>query len=684
MYVRQYTNLGSLMSIDGYERPIRLPDPPRESEIINNGLPIEQQKFKREELPTDDEFLGWDRKRQEAFARDQWHKRINGQWIRIKGELFFFTGSFWFYLNYWYEDNGMLPDFRMEGLEFFLVLDDIERSSVDIGVFDIKGRRQGDTGKSLSYGYELCTRYRASQFGMQHVNEEGAFGNYQRLMSAHALIRPWFKPNQSSLSAEPKDGLVFRFKTTGSTRSEAESAGIRHLNSRITYKPTKAGAYDGQRLRFYHLDEPGKMKPSDMDIVECWAVVRETLTLNVGQIVVGKAAFTTTVEDIASGSTVAKCKELWSQSDPTNTDAYGRTLSGLVRYFRSYLCSAPIDEYGFHKKSEAASYRAERIRQYIESGDFHGLAAFKRKYPETIDEALSIPPSDCIFYPALLDVQSAQIDEWKAHLKIDPRHEASNIPLPVRGNLEWTNGIMSDVKFVPTPNGKFNVSQFPIRPNAREVISGISNPGNTFAYSMGVDPIDHVKGRHTKSDFAMSIFRKFDPMYEPFLQYMDTEHGKEVFNKHMMMTNRFVLEYRNRFMNPNDSYMDMLKAMVWYGVSALIERDKPGAIHFATQNGAAKYLKYKNHFWGGAKRETTPGLKQTQQSTSIFVEHLKTYVSSYHQLLTLPGIIADLRQCNGDNMNDCDLVVASGLALADANLSEITSSKNSAFTEELW
>lgn len=676
LYEKKYAPVYDTIIVRGFEIPIPLPVKPKDRDIVNYGLSPAKQKFCREVVPTNKQWASMTAKEQDAFAATQWHHRINGRWYFIKGDPYYIPGNAWFFFNYWVMSSGGLPEFRWEAVEYFLVDDFITNHQYHLGKFVVKSRRIGETEKELCAGYEMTTRFRNSNFGMMNVKDDEAQENFLRLVSSWKDMKPWFRP--SSVTKDPKKLLNFDL-------DEAPLDGEPPaLKVKINYRPTKLRSYDGWKLRRIHWDEIGKILPSDINVLAQWAILKECITLHNGMKKVGVGAATTTVEDFGSGKTVEVCKTLWKQSDPTATDSRGRTLSGLVRYFRDFRCTAPVDEWGFHDIEGAEKNRFDRIKAFMAAGDLDGLSAYKRKFPDKPEDALTVPEGLCIMYPALLDMQVNDMDLMEER-RLDYSDEvAARYPKAMRGDLVWESGFMGNVKWIPNEtSGKFYISHHPVMPNNNTVVAGRKYPGNKGVYTIGVDPVDHMKGKNGGSDFAISIFRVLDYSSEPYIKWIDTDAGMEVANKEEMVTNRFVCTYSNRPMNPRESYEDTLKVAMYYGVPAFIEHNKPGIMFYFESVEASHFLDWKHPMLRiGAAKPTTPGMPTSNTSSQLWQDILRSYVYLWHKLLIHRNLISNLRGFTGDNTTESDLVVSAGFAIAQAKALEYsTKTKRGQWTE---
>jgi hypothetical protein len=665
LYVKRPGKPSDAISIEGFDLRVPMPFKPPMEQMENYGLPIEQQKFKRTILPPDLE--SWEVKDQKLVVAAEWHKRLHGLWVLIKGEPFYIPGTAYVYYNYWVMEDGQVPTFRMEGLELFQIWDLVENDDSTYGLVDIKGRRLGDTDKFSYLEWEWVTRYRNQAAGQQNVTEREAQQAFDRIVQANRSMPFFFRPLNDALDA-PKQELIFRYPPT-KTRPTTK---LYHIGGRIDYKPTKLKMYDGKRLARYRMDECFKISPADMDVEEQWKIVRLCLSLNNGKRIIGKCVLLSTVEHMAGGATVRTATNFWNYSDPTNLNANGRTITGLWRIFRNFEKSAEVDEWGFHKKEEARKHRQSEIDALMAQGSIDDVASLKRKMPDTIEEALAMPSEDCILFPVLLDNQMESL-KWRAQ---------NGDPQSVYGDLVWRNGFGSDVIFMPNPKGRWEISQHPTTPNIRQYRGNQVMPGNTEGYAAGIDPIDHTKPVREGSYGAIAVYRPYDPLEED--QTIFNEKG-EIIAVDKMHTDTFVCAYRFRPMKPYEFYEDALKTMIYYGCKAFIERDKPGIINYLEEKGFVHYLAAKPHSVATRDRgvlDNTPGAKASTPIITSYIEALKTHVAERHSGYKLVSLLSDYRNFTGENRTDRDLTVAAGFALLLGR--KLERSKNKINSNKRW
>ena len=103
---------------DLYPYEIELPAPPPAEQIINYGLPPDEQVFQRvvipkeikalNNLPREAAFAAIERSLEmTAFVEKMWFKFTFGEWQYINGRALHISPTYWFYLNFWKLDAGL-------------------------------------------------------------------------------------------------------------------------------------------------------------------------------------------------------------------------------------------------------------------------------------------------------------------------------------------------------------------------------------------------------------------------------------------------------------------------------------------------------------------------------------------------------------------------------------------------
>lgn len=656
-YTAMFSGKGPVVHIEGYEYGIKMPDPPDIKEMVNYGLPKNQQVFRRTILPK--RFRAMDERDQRPIVDREWHRRRNGLWYLIDGEPVYLTGTAYFFYNYWYTESGPLPQFRFEGMEFFWMWMDVLNDPTAFGLLDIKCRRIGDTEKSLCIMYDEATRYRNSKAGHQNITDNDAEKNFRRIVNAHKKMIFFFKPITSGRD-NPKESLNFSFPSRQVTGDLLEEEALKdgaemirpELNSVLDYRASKPTQYDGERLRIFYSDEPGKYQ--SMDLLELWGIVKPCLTLNSMDMIIGKALFTTTAEELGNGSCLANIHALYNQSDPSTKGVLGVTQSGLKRCFRNATMAAAVDKFGKVDKAKAVKALREKRESLLETGQLKELANFNRRFPIEIDDVFKPSSLDCELLPEMLD---PQID-W---LQSQPKE------MHQRFKLAWVERLKT-VEAIPDENGPWYFTQPVESPNAFFMIEGRRIPGNKKKYSIGVDPVDHrnVKGG---SNTGIAVFRNYDPTIDGHLQNIHENIDPREVRK--MNTDQFVACYNKRSGDPTEMYEDTLKAAVFFGAQAMVESNKPGVLNHFENNGMRSYLaaQVKELKRKNSRRKPTPevkGIYAGTESINEYVDKLLLYISRRVHSCYLKPLLDQWRVFKVEDRTKYDLAVASGWALVQA------------------
>ncbi|MCH9659840.1 MAG: hypothetical protein K0U54_02905 [Bacteroidetes bacterium] len=666
-------------AIEGFEIPVNLPKKPPRKYFKNYGKKVKNQKFKRESIPNN--LKDWSDDKRDAYVDKLYHKRNNGEWWLIKGKEIYITGRFWFYLNFWQTEAGVLPQFREGDYCFFLVWEHCFLDKECYGLLDIKGRRMGDTEKALFLMWEFASITRNSWCGMQNVKEDDAQDNFLRIVVAHNKIPWYFKPIMKGRSAPTKVMLfdypevIYSHKKLEDKKNKGELEGQSDIHykydairGRIDFESSGKGKYDGKRLGIWHLDEPGKIEAFDVN--EQWAVIKPALALSNGKIIVGKTIWTTTVEDIETSKTLENIKKTWDGSDPNKRNDNNRTTTGMYRYFRNCVYAHEVDEWGFHKKEECLTMVFNTIKGFEELTDWDGLASFQRKHPITIEDVFRPPHNECILYPALLDRRKIQLETDKNGIGGDFEADGSRVKNRIiTGDFVWTNGFGSQVQWLPGPKGKWHVSRFPKNPNNCFVLGdGLPRPGNDPLYTMGVDPVDHMTEDGQGSDGAAVIYERFNSFIDTNVAINDKDEVEE-FDRWKLITSNFVADFVDRPDDPTELFEEILMAAIYYGVAIFPETNRGSIVVWFNENGFKHYVKHRpeptrvDTAGKKGKKKKERGTKASKPIINLYIQELKKYV--VHRIVSTRHvrIINDFRLFNGKNRTVRDLTVAAGFAL---------------------
>ena len=311
LYTVNWDKTSGTVPLGGYDVP--LPEMPPLETMENYGLDISDQKFKRTKIPAtllkkkpiieDSE--------EEEFIKGEYHKIHNGTWILIKGIPIYLTGAYYFFLNYWTTNQGKKPDFKYIQCLLFLFWEMVVRNKKLYGLFLVKPRRIGGTEITISWLYADVLRYRNMVCGMQSKNEDSVFKNYRRVLNAHKNMIWFMKPiNQGSTGN--KDGLFLRYpeeQQTAKKLKEAAENGEKEssyedpeINSDLTYQPSVATAYDGERLDRYILNEFGKCLAKGTRVMMYSGEIRVVEDIQEGDVLMGEDGTPRVVKTLIYGN----------------------------------------------------------------------------------------------------------------------------------------------------------------------------------------------------------------------------------------------------------------------------------------------------------------------------------------------------------------------------------------------
>tara|TARA_R100000278_G_scaffold96113_1_gene73459 strand:+ start:2409 stop:4487 length:2079 start_codon:yes stop_codon:yes gene_type:complete len=635
---------------------IGLPKPPTKKSMLFSNKTKKNQYWRREEinpLCTRDNVDKF-----EDYIIEEFRRRREGVWFLNKGVPTYITGSHYMYIQWSKIDVGY-PEYRDANRRLFLFWEACKVDYRCYGICYLKNRRSGFSYCSASEIINIASSSENSVNGILSKTGKDA----QDLFTDKAVYifrnYPWFfKPIQDG-SSNPRMELAFRTPAQKITKKNKYSSVDESLNSIINWRNTQSNSYDGQKLKLLIHDESAKWsKPNS--IKKNWRITRTCLLL--GRKIVGKCMMGTTANAQEMGG--EEYKEIYYNSDITNRDANGQTVSGLYSLFIPAFDNLEgfIDVYGFSiietpKKPvlgiddmpiDIGSKEYLSNRRKALSNNNIDLNEFKRQFPFTEEEAFRA------------DASKSTFDVEKIFQQLDYLEDKKE--LVVTGNFIWKNpSNKKEVIWIPSKNGKFNISLLPEKEEQNNLINknGVFYPGNARKYVAGCDPFDHdytVDGR--RSNGAVYIYKKFSPF----------EEFSEV----------FCLEYINRPPKASIFYEDVLKACVFYGAEILIENNKVGIINYFRDNGFSKYLMERPEYTyskTSVNKKRTPGIPTASAEViNLMGDLLEAYIHDhvgYNEngdigKCYFTELLKDWSIFEIDNRTKYDASIASSLALIAA------------------
>ena len=565
------------------------------------------------------------------YRNQEWDRRLNGLWFYNNGRGTYLTGLHYFYLTHWKLDVGY-PEFRITDLHFFYFLEYCVQDPNCMGMIEVTKRRQGKTMRAGAFLFELTSRSKNKNAGIQSKTFDDAKDN----VFAKGVIMPFkYLPDffipiyDTEKGMTPKGELRF-FKTNKRGANDDIFTEKVELESMITFKSSDKFAYDGMKLHRYLADEAGKTK--NVDVYERHQVVQ--FCLQQEETIIGKALYTTTVEEMEDGG--ESFKALWQASDQRKKNTNGRTKSGLYQYFMPAYKTLFYDKYGIPDEEKAKEFYMGERNALMD--DNRALASFIRKNPFTIEEAFFSEAESCIYDALALNRQKESIT-W-----IDKKE------LYLQGDFVWEKGERDTrVLFLEKANGKFKVhSKANIHDhtyyNQVEDYGTKKVPKATKKYAIAVDPFDHsITTSNERSDGAGYAYRRYDAIDE--------------------LSETFLVQYINRPDKAEIFYEDMIKLAHFFGCEVLSEDNKVGLI---------KYFEYRGYerFLTKMPNASKYGISATVKTHQQIAEETESYITDNLKKVIFIELLDDWLHFNINKTTKFDAAMAAGYTLIAASKSK--------------
>jgi len=572
---------------------VKLPKAPAPKDIINNGLPWRQQKFRRPSIPAklfelnknkniplfekaqvlkeDPEYY----EEEIAFIQQEWDRRINGVWYYINGKATYIPGCYYFYLTCWYLERGY-PDYRERDRKFYIFSEFCENDKDCYGFVYPKHRREGATTKAACWNYEYVSRRKRVRGGIQSMTDAHAEMVFQKhVVSGWRKLPFWFKPVFEG-STNPKSELSLNAPAMRITRTNMGSDEMEDLESTLDFMSSTEGAYDGSRLERYHGDEIGKTK--NIDVYKRHLIVKQCLT-ELDKII-GKAIYTSTAGEMTKGGG-EQFKKLIEASNYHKRDKNGRTTSGLYVLFMPATEGFIVDEFGDSviddPKGEVYDSKGRLItvgsmnfllnerQQAIEDEDYDKLNESTRQFPIRLRDCFRNASDQDNFNMKIIQ---EQLDKY----------QFGNDEVTL-GDFEWTNGVVDGkVTFVPKKNGKFMVSKLHANPedaNRFFNIDGIKVPSHHQAFIAGGDTFKFKTTQGGKKSLGGgAVFMRRNLTVDPDSRPIEDWE-----------TYKFVCTYLFKPKDKDIYCEDMLMMCIYYGCRMVPEINVPALMDHFNRRG---------------------------------------------------------------------------------------------------
>lgn len=589
-----------------------------------------RSKREKEKQKTDPEHF--DPELREYRARE-WHRRLYGAWFMNNGEYVFLPGPYYFYLAHWTIDVGA-PKYKRADLRKAYFWEYCCQDPLCYGMVEMTKRRVGKTYFGACMLYEYVSRNINAHAGIQSKLAPDAKKVFQE-----KLIQPWrklidfFRPEfDTSKGDVPKSELRFFKPSKKGSNVDEDYDEAGELESWIDFGSSDIYHYDGQKMLRYLCDEV--FKTTEVDVLKRHDVIKPCLENEDGEII-GKAIYTSTVEDMEGQGFLELYTKLWEQSDMNKRNKNGRTESGLYRWFTAAQEIMYVDKYGNPDIERAL----ESIANELEGkSDPRKRSDYIRKFPRTWEEAFRSGSQDCLFDAEKLDDRATTL---RAIKEANLFTRCNIIP-----DTEVPEGELPRMRIVKHKNGRWRLSN-----KFLEWFEGQENdvmrrgsqflPKNNLKFVMGVDPFDHnrTKDGHF-SQGAAAIYMKFDPLNQD-------------------LSDNFIGYYIGRPSKASIFYDDILKMCHYLSCQMLYEDQKPNIENHFVDEGYGAFLVRDS--------KGNPGISASGKTHQIMSEHIEAYIDDNCHRCIFLDMINDWTALRLDDTTKYDLAMATGYALIAAS-----------------
>ena len=601
----------------------------------------------------------------ENYIDNEFKKREEGHWFYNRGVATYITGTHFMYLQWSKIDVGK-PEFREANRLFFIFWEACKADQRCYGMCYLKNRRSGFSFMASGETVNMATISSDSRFGILSKSGADAKKMFTDKVVPISVNYPFFfKPIQDGMD-RPKTELAYRIPASRLTRKSIQNKPndeiLEGLDTTIDWKNTGDNSYDGEKLKLLVHDESGKWERPD-NILNNWRVTKTCLRL--GSRIIGKCMMGSTSNALDKGG--ENFKKLYYNSDVTKRNRNGQTSSGLYSLFipMEWNYEGFIDSYGHpvfntpqepvegpygdlidvgvieHWENEADGLRSDQ----------DALNEFYRQFPRTEEHAFRDETKNSIF------------NLVKIYEQIDYNEDLRNTSVITTGTFQWENGVKDTrVKFVPNPNGNFNITWVPSYDlqNKQIIKNGIKHPGNEHIGAFGCDSYDisgTVDGKGSKGAL----------------------HGLTKFSMEDAPPNTFFLEYIARPQTAEMFFEDVLMALVFYGMPLLAENNKPRLLYYLKRRGYRGYsMNRPDKLWNKlsvAEKEIGGIPNSSEDIKQAHAAAIESYIDKYVGLksdaqygdMYFNKTLNDWAKFDINKRTKFDAAISSGLAIMACN-----------------
>ncbi len=545
-------------------------------------------------------------------------RRVTGVWFMNNGELTYLTGGHYFILQWGamkgYSNPrdegshfGQYREFQRDVAYFVkLVKDDDQCIGGDI----VKPKKTGITQFMMLDILDESTRVKGKEFGiMSKVYDDCKHINFRYFSYGLQNLPNALKPSIQNLT---QSSVYFGDPNAGknaSIKSLSRAGNNNFLDTHVVAHSTSPKAFDGAKYYRALISEFPKLTTT--------AYPYETYEPTAAAVkmqdeIIGKLFLESYVPE-EDDESCDQARKIYYESKLKTKRGGARTVSGMYCYSISVIDSAEgsFDIYGKANKEKNWLFVKTGYDKF--KNDSNKLQGFKRQNPTCEDDSWTEGGGEgAIFDNLRLGIKKKELEEeqimgalpfvagelkWRVPptLVEDPDPRESGKILQINGEVYFEPASDKDImagKLDEFPfrmfeldlidEGKFNL---PFRANLRHKKNKLLKPdymGTNFF--SGLDNTNYAMKKHvvTGSNNALYVMN-FPDAYENSLR------GR-------YCTNRIVLEYIYRREKPDDTLMDVIKAILFFGCPILAEGNMPWVITRLIELGLGNFVVVRNSF----------------------------------------------------------------------------------------
>ncbi len=658
-----------------YGSRIRLPNQPSGDLILNFELPRYRQKWVKKELPSFFDKVEFNKNGeliltnlQEDYANLELERIRNGIWIYINGLLRYFTGKYYFYLQYYTLEDGNAPDFREADRQYFLFHYYWHKIEWCYGIVRTKKRRAGASSQVCSNLLYEAIFYKNTNCGLVSKSSlDGKATFASMVVNSYRQLPIFLKPRQWN-KEDSVSTLIFSHKAKKTEGSVSGQQNLDGNNSKIEWRAPAVNVFDSSKLNFVLVDEGGKM-PIDVPLTKLLAIISKTLIRGVTR--VGWIEMPSTTNDMKKGGgaefyKVFKNADQFKKTPTTNRlirffqPAYV-AFEGFIDEFGDSVIDAPTDEqYNYLvnrwvKKDEDGNIISELTEEDIKLGAKHYILNKKRDglegkdleeeirmNPVTEDEAFMNDGGDCPFNAVVIKKQQKYLENNQPYIR----------------KIVFYRDLDQRIKWRDDDKGMWNILAFPTKDeeNAFDIVDKKRTPKNTSKYVIGCDGISATQN----SNYG----KLFGSKAAAFIMNRDTM--------------QYIAMYFGRAETKEKFHEQILMACEYYGCKVWIEKVADSYFDYYRERGKLSYLgKYPLSVIPSEKRYDNPerlyGFPITPFAMTAQLDKMVGYIEpnsaigySYCETIFFNELLEQLLVFENEDRTKSDCVIAGMITLCVA------------------